>query len=275
MRTNRANSVRTGDFPAAPSRAPRRAHPPDHVAGLRKGLSVIESFNTIRSRLTVSEAARRANVSRAAARRYLLTLAELGYVGTDGDEYWLNPRVLRLAGAYLTSAIVPRALQPILNRLTAMTGESSAAAVLDGDDVIHVARCVSARIVSYGLQPGTHLPAYCTSTGKVLVASLPPAEADAWIARQSLKAFTRRTTATHDALRAQIQAARNAGYSISSEEYEPGVCAIAVPVRNSGGEVLAAMSVIVDPVRYSDRELVDRMLPALRACELEARALLS
>ena len=108
-----------------------------------------------------------------------------------------------------------------------------------------------------------------------LVASLPPAEADAWIARQSLKAFTRRTTATHDALRAQIQAARNAGYSISSEEYEPGVCAIAVPVRNSGGEVLAAMSVIVDPVRYSDRELVDRMLPALRACELEARALLS
>lgn len=275
MRTNRAKAERTGDAAAEPAPVSRRAHPPDHVAGLRKGLNVIESFNSIRSRLSVSEAARRANVSRAAARRYLLTLAELGYVGTDGDEYWLNPRVLRLAGAYLTSAILPRALQPILNRLTAMTGESSAAAVLDGDDVIHVARCTSARIVSYGLQPGTHLPAYCTSTGKVLVASLSPDEADAWIARQALKAFTRRTPATQDALRAQVQSARNAGYAISSEEYEPGVCAIAVPLRNVSGEVLAAMSVIVDPVRYTERELVDRMLPALRACELEARALVS
>ena len=259
MRTNRAKSERD----------------PDQVAGLRKGLSVIESFNSIRSRLSVSEAARRANVSRAAARRYLLTLAELGYVGTDGNEYWLNPRVLRLAGAYLTSAQLPRLLQPVLNRLTSMTGESSSAAVLDGDDVIHVARCNSARIVSYGLQPGTHLPAYCTSTGKVLVASLPPEEKDAWVERQVLKAFTRRTTTTHEQLRAQIEAARLAGYAISSEEYEPGVCAIAVPVRNSGGEVLAAMSVIVDPMRTSERELIDRMLPALRACELEARALLS
>ena len=268
MRTNRAK--------AAPhDETGTRTRPPDHVAGLRKGLSVIESFNSIRSRLTVSEAARRAGVSRAAARRYLLTLAELGYVGTDGDEYWLEPRVLRLAGAYLTSAQLPRLLQPILNRLTAMTGESSASAVLDGDDVIHIARCVSARIVSYGLQPGTHLPAYCTSTGKVLVASLAPAEAEAWIARQTLKAFTRRTTATHEQLRAQVAAARNAGYAISSEEYEPGVSAIAVPLRNARGEVLAAMSVLVDPVRYTERELVDRMLPALRACELEARALLT
>jgi len=271
MRTNRANASSDPEKGAANA----RNQPADHVAGLRKGLSVIESFNSIRSRLSVSEAARRANVSRAAARRYLLTLAELGYVGTDGDEYWLEPRVLRLAGAYLTSAQLPRLLQPILNRLTAMTGESAAAAVLDGDDVIHIARCVSARIVSYGLQPGTHLPAYCTSTGKVLVASLPPAEAEAWIARQLLKPYTRRTTATHEQLRAQVGAARHAGYAISSEEYEPGVCAIAVPVRNARGEVLAAMSVIVDPVRFGERELVERMLPALRACELEARALLS
>ena len=274
MRTKRARYERLGPAPAAAPEA-ARAEPSDLVAGLRKGLSVIESFNSIRSRLSVSEAARRAQISRAAARRYLLTLAELGYVGTDGKEYWLNPRVLRLAGAYLTSAELPRLLQPILNRVTALTGESAAAAVLDGDDVIHIARCVSARIVSYGLQPGTHLPAYCTSTGKMLVASLPPADADAWVARQTLKAFTRKTPVTHEALRAQIEAARHAGYAIASEEYEPGVAVIAVPVRNNAGEVLAAISVIVDPLRYAERDLVEKLLPPLRACELEARALLS
>lgn len=274
MRTKRADSVRDGEGSSA-REGGGRSPASDLVAGLRKGLSVIESFNSIRSRLSVTEAARRAQISRAAARRYLLTLAELGYVGTDGREYWLNPRVLRLAGAYLTSAELPRLLQPILNRLTALTGESAAAAVLDGDDVIQIARCVSARIVSYGLQPGTHLPAYCTSTGKMLVASLPPAQAETWIARQTLKAFTRKTTATHEALRTQIETARHAGYAIASEEYEPGVSVIAVPVRNNAGEVLAAMSVIVDPVRYAERDLVDKVLPALRACGLEARALLS
>ena len=274
MRTKRAKFERLGAS-ATTAPEPPRTEPSDLVAGLRKGLSVIESFNSIRSRLSVSEAARRAQISRAAARRYLLTLAELGYVGTDGKEYWLNPRVLRLAGAYLTSAELPRLLQPILNRVTALTGESAAAAVLDGDDVIHIARCVSARIVSYGLQPGTHLPAYCTSTGKMLVASLPPADADAWVARQTLKAFTRKTPVTHEALRAQIEAARHAGYAIASEEYEPGVAVIAVPVRNNAGEVLAAISVIVDPLRYAERDLVEKLLPPLRACELEARALLS
>lgn len=274
MRTKRASLERIAAASAAAPEA-ARADPSDLVAGLRKGLSVIESFNSIRSRLSVSEAARRAQISRAAARRYLLTLAELGYVGTDGKEYWLNPRVLRLAGAYLTSAELPRLLQPILNRVTALTGESAAAAVLDGDDVIHIARCVSARIVSYGLQPGTHLPAYCTSTGKMLVASLPPAEADVWVARQTLKAFTRKTPVTHEALGAQIEAARHAGYAIASEEYEPGVAVIAVPVRNNAGEVLAAISVIVDPLRYAERDLVEKLLPPLRACELEARALLS
>lgn len=273
MRTKRATSARPIAKPS--SGRTNRPRPPDHVAGLRKGLSIIESFDSIRSRLSVSEAARRASLSRAAARRYLLTLAELGYVGTDGSEYWLEPRVMRLAGAYLTSAQLPRMMQPILNRLTAMTGESSAAAVLDGDDVIYVARCVAARIVSYGLQPGTHLPAYVTSTGKVLVASLPPEACEAWIVRQSLRPFTRRTITDTDELRRQVDAVRQAGYCYSSEEYEPGVCAIAVPVRDNAGRVLAAMSIFADPARSTERDLLERVLPALRACELEARALLS
>lgn len=272
MRTTRAPAERSSKPASGPTPARRT---PDHVAGLRKGLSIIASFDSIRSRLSVSEAARRASISRAAARRYLLTLTELGYVGTDGAEYWLEPRVMRLAGAYLTSAQLPRMLQPILNRLTSMTGESAAAAVLDGDDVIYIARCVAARIVSYGLQPGTHLPAYVTSTGKALVASLPPDEAEAWIARQTLRPFTRRTITDHDELRRQVEACRQAGYCYSSEEYEPGVCAIAVPVRDTRGRVLASMSVFADPARSTERDLVERLLPSLRACELEARALLS
>src|SRR4051812_2375782 len=143
----------------------------DYIAGMAKGLAVLESFDTERQRLNATLAAQRAGITRAAARRHLLTLSHLGYLETDGSYFWLAPKVLRFSGSYLASARLPRVAQPTLNRLTAQTGESFSVVVLDGDWGVIVARSGVARMLAYGLHLGARLPAHATSTGRVLLAA--------------------------------------------------------------------------------------------------------
>ncbi len=244
----------------------------DFIEGLAKGLAVLESFDTERQRLSVSLAASRTGLSRAAARRQLLTLTHLGYLETDGSHYWLSARVLRFSGSYLASARLPRLLQPTLNRLAAQTGEWFSAVVLDEREVVIVARsgffetstAADSRplLRAYGLHLGARLPAHATSTGRVLLAALEPAALDEWIAAQPLPRLTARTTTDAAAFRALLATVRADDFCLASEEHEAGVVALAVPLRNMAGQTIAALNVVSSPARLQ-RVAARRSLLAL------------
>src|SRR5690606_39212965 len=234
--------------------------------GLAKGLAVLESFDTERQRLNATQAAERAGLTRAAARRHLLTLAHLGYLETDGSHYWLSPKVLRLSGSYLASSRLPRLVQPTLNRLALLARESFSVAVLDADEVVIVARSASPqaqRLLPYGLHLGTRLPAHATSTGRVLLGAMRPPALRAWLRGRELPRLTPGTIVDTQALRLRIEQARRDDFAIVREEHELGVLALAVPLRNMQGHTLAALNVVVAPQRMDEAELRRSLLPLL------------
>ena len=251
----------------------------DTIAGLVKGLAVLESFDTERQRLNATQAAQRAGLTRAAARRHLLTLAHIGYLETDGSFYWLSPRVLRLAGAYQASARLPRVIQPTLNRLAAETQDVYSAVVLDGDEVVIIARSAgragpATRLLAYGMHLGARLPAHATSTGRVLLAALPRAELVAWLAAQPLARLTPHTTTDRRAFEALLAEVARQDYCAASEEHELGVHAVAVPLRNAQGATVAALNVIAPPGSLGPDALQSEVLPRLRAAAQDVRQLL-
>lgn len=242
----------------------------DLVGGLEKGLAVIEAFDQDKPRLSISEVAQRAGLTRAAARRYLLTLTHLGFVHHDGRQFALSPRVLRLGQSYMHSSRLPRVIQPELHKIAYALQEASSAGVLDHDDVISVAAASAGRLVSATLQPGTRVPAHCTANGRVLLAALPQAEVDAWLARQRLRALTPHTVTSPERLRVEIARVRAQGHALVDQELELGLRTLSVPLRNYRGEVVAAMNLSVHAARMRPDELLDRGLPVL----LQAQALL-
>jgi IclR family transcriptional regulator, pca regulon regulatory protein len=260
--------------PPTPPAAPRAVQPRDLVAGLEKGLQVIEAFDEDSQRQTIADVAARCGLTRAAARRYLLTLQHLGYAHSDGKRFSLTPKVLRLGQSYMHSARLPRQVQPELNRLAGTLKEASSAGVLDGDDVLCVAALSVGRLVSATLQPGTRVPAYCTSNGRVLLSALPEAEAQAWIARQTLQPLTPRTVATTRRLANEVARTRAQGYATVDQELEIGLRTIAVPLKNVRGEVLAAINVSVHAAHLSMERLVERCLPALLQTQANLRTML-
>jgi IclR family pca regulon transcriptional regulator len=245
----------------------------DYIAGMAKGLAVLDSFDTSRQRLNATLAAERAGLTRAAARRHLLTLAHLGYLETDGSWFWLAPKVLRLSGSYLASARLPRAVQPTLNRLAGLTGESYSAVVLDGDHVVIVARSGTA-LQAYGLHLGARLPAHATSTGRVLLAAKSRGEFSAWLKGRELQRLTGHTVADARAFRGLIEQARRQDWCLASEEHELGVHALAVPLRDMDGRTVAALNVVTSPQRRDTRALQKDLLPLLLEAARELRALL-
>jgi IclR family pca regulon transcriptional regulator len=247
----------------------------DYIAGMAKGLAVLESFDTERQRLNATLAAQRAGLTRAAARRHLLTLAHLGYLETDGSHFWLAPKVLRFSGSYLASARLPRAVQPTLNRLTAQTGESCSAVVLDGDQVVIIARSGASRmLLAYGLHLGARLPAHATSTGRVLLAARPRAEFSAWMKGRELPRLTVHTTVEARKFRALIDEARKQDWCVAHEEHELGVQALAVPLRNMEGRTVAALNVVASAQRLEPAVLQKDLLPLLLEAARELRPLL-
>jgi IclR family transcriptional regulator, pca regulon regulatory protein len=245
----------------------------DYIAGMAKGLAVLESFDTQRQRLNATLAAERAGLTRAAARRHLLTLAHLGYLETDGSWFWLAPKVLRLSGSYLASARLPRAIQPTLNRLAGLTGESFSAVVLDGDQVVIVARSGSA-MLAYGLHLGARMPAHATSTGRVLLAAKSKADFNAWMRGRELPRLTARTTVDAKRFKALIDEVRQQDFCVASEEHELGVHAVAVPLRNLEGRTVAALNVVTTRQRVEPRPLQQEVLPLLLEAARELRPLL-
>ncbi|MDM0013481.1 IclR family transcriptional regulator C-terminal domain-containing protein [Variovorax sp. J22P168] len=251
---------------------------PDFIEGIAKGMAVLESFDTERQRLNATLAAERAGLTRAAARRHLLTLAHLGYLETDGSYFWMAPKVLRFSGSYLASSRLPRALQPTLNRLAAQTQESFSAVVLDGEEVVIVARSGSygapTRVLAYGLHLGARLPAHATSTGRVLLGALTPAELTQWLKAGRLSRLTPQTVTQARALRQRIAQARKDDFCFASEEHEIGVQALAVPLRNMQGRTVAALNVVLSGGRHQEEALRRDLLPLLFEAARELRSLL-
>lgn len=213
------------------------------VLSLARGLDVIRAFRTDAKSLTVSEVAARAGISRAAARRLLMTLRELGYVGVRDDRWALQPRVLELGYAWISSQRVEELVQPHLDAVAERTGQSSSLGVLQGRSIVFVARAPAPRRMSVRVSVGSHLAAHATAIGKVMLAALPDDVLSRWLKEGPLEVFTSATIGSAEMLRVELAAVRAAGYATAHGELDPEVASIAVPVRDQRGEVVAAVNV--------------------------------
>lgn len=246
----------------------------DHMLGLEKGLAVIACFDAGRQRLSIAEVARLTGLTRATARRCLITLARLGYAESDGRMFALTPRVLRLGYAYLSSTPLTAILQSTLERLSEAIGESASASILDGAEIIYVARAATRRIMSVGLSVGVRLPATCTSMGRVLLAALEPAEARRRIEAAPRRALTARTITDPAALMACLDRVRADGYAVIDQELEIGLVSIAVPVFDRAGRIQAAINVGTHASRFPPQALVSDILPRLKAAQADLSRIL-
>lgn len=235
----------------------------DYVRSLERGLTILLSFDSEAPIQTLSEVAQRTGMARAAARRFLLTLVELGYVGTDGKRFWLLPRILDLGQRYLSGQTWWQLALPVMEDMAGRLKESCSICVLDGSEVVYVAHFAASRFLSINLSVGSRLPAYPTALGRVLMAQLPHSELEALLADTQPRKLTRNTTVDKTRLRKLIEQCRKDGYSIVDQELEIGLMALAVPIGQSTGAARAAMGVSVPASRAGRRELVDRFLPVL------------
>ncbi|WP_084623067.1 IclR family transcriptional regulator domain-containing protein [Acidisphaera rubrifaciens] len=216
---------------------------PDYSEALARGLLVLATFNETRRSQSLSDIARAVDLPRATVRRALLTLTALGYVAQEERRFRLTPRVLRLAAAYLTSNVISTLLQPACDRIARRLGESCTAAVLEGDEVVMIARALPDQLVPAGVGIGYRLPAYCSALGRVLLAALPDPALDAYLDRVALVAQTQHTLTDRAAVRRAIIDARAAGSCFVDQEAEYGFRSIAVPLRKFDGTVVAALNV--------------------------------
>ncbi|MCA0405360.1 MAG: helix-turn-helix domain-containing protein [Proteobacteria bacterium] len=246
----------------------------DTMGGLAKGLSVIETFGVEKPRQTISEVSAASGLDRATARRCLLTLAHLGYADYDGKFFTLNPRVLRLGTACLAAMPLPQIVQPWLDQLSETLGESTSVSILDDIEVVYIARAAQRKVMSVSLMPGSRLPAYCTSMGRVLLAALPEAEARERLERAPPPARTIHTLVEPAAIMAELARVRTQGYAQIDQEVELGLRSIAVPVMDSRGKIVAALNVGL-PLREEDWDaLMTRYLPPLLALQGELKKVL-
>jgi IclR family pca regulon transcriptional regulator len=234
--------------------APRRGHS-DFIQSLERGLAVLRAFGPERSALTLSDVARITGLTRAAARRFLLTLVELGYVTTDNRLFSLSPKVLELGYSYLSGLGLTEIAVPHMEELVAVVQESSSIAVLDGDDIVYVVRVPTKRIMTVSITVGTRFPAYGTSMGRVLLAALCDEDLDAYLRRVALVALTPKTVTDPERLRSVVLETRARGYGLVDQELEDGLRSVAVPIIDASGATFAAVNVSAHSTRVSIEEL--------------------
>ncbi|MEW2474867.1 IclR family transcriptional regulator C-terminal domain-containing protein [Micromonospora gifhornensis] len=237
----------------------------EFVQSLERGLAVIRAFDAEHPQLTLSEVARATGLTRAAARRFLLTLVELGYVHTDGRLFALRPRILDLGYAYLSSLSLPEVAQPHMEALVAQVHESCSVSVLDGDEVVYVARVPTKRIMTVGISVGTRFPAYATSMGRVLLAAQPADWLDDYLATAQLRPLTRRTITDPAKLRTTLNRIAGQGYAIVDQELEEGLRSLAAPIHGDDGAVVAAVNVSAHASRGTFDAIRRELLPPLLA----------
>ena len=249
---------------------------PNFMMSLARGLLVIQAFSERRLQLSISQLSRRTALSRASVRRCLHTLSKLGFAGTDdGRSFYLRPRVLALGHSYLSSMPLATAAQPILEHLSQILHESCSIALLDGTEIVYVARANVTRIMAIDLGVGTRLPAFCTSMGRVLLANLPPDELETVLPKIEFTRYTDRTVSSVERLRQVLVTVRREGHAIIDQELELGLRSMAVPVRNPAGRVVAAINVGAHGQRVSIQDMRTRFLPYLHAAAQELCLLLN
>jgi IclR family transcriptional regulator, pca regulon regulatory protein len=254
------------------ARDPTQRKSSEFVQSLDRGLAVIRAFGPGRDRLTLSEVARETGLTRAAARRFLLTLVSLGYVRTDGKEFSLGPRVLELGYSYLSSMSLPEVAIPHVEALVADVRESSSISVLDGEDVVDIVRVPAKRIMTVSVPVGTRFRAHASSKGRVLLAHLSAQELDVFLAEAGLEQLTDHTVTDPDQLRVLLEEVRTKGYAIVDQEVEEGVRSVAVPLRDAGGTVIAAINVSSYASRVSTGAVKQEVLPRLLATASQIEA---
>ena len=235
----------------------------DFIGGLRKGLAVIECFDDEHERLTSADVAMMTGLSRAAARRCLLTLHKLGYAAYDGKMFSLTPRVLRLGYAYLLSTPLAQLSQPFLEHLNERVEESCSVTILDGDEIVHIAYAATKRVIAGGVGVGTRFPAYCTSMGRVLLAALEPAEALRRLRAAERRRITPFTRTSVDDLAAILGETREAGYCLTDQEHTVGVVTLSIPLLNAAGRTVASANIMSLTSRVPAEEMVTRFLPEM------------
>jgi len=247
------------------SRDPTEKKPGDsYVQSFARGLAVVKAFNAARPAQTLSEVAQASGLTRAGARRILLTLEALGYVRSEGRLFRLTPRILDLGFSYLTSMPLWNLAEPFMEALVRQVQESSSASVLDGDDIVYVLRVPVRKVMSINLSIGSRLPAWCTSMGRVMLSALPDDELDAALRRADIRQHTRRTLTDVDALRERILQVRAQGWAVVDQELEEGLISIAAPIRNRAGQVIAALNVSGQANRTSAAEMETKFLAPLQ-----------
>ena len=239
----------------------------EFVQSLARGFAIIRAFDANHPELSLSEVARRTDLNRATARRFLYTLVTLGYVRFDGRRFALTPRVLQLGYAFLSGIPLPEVAEPHLKALSRTVDESTSASVLDGEDIVYVARVATRRIMTVQINVGTRFPAYATSMGRVLLAHLPPDELESYLAAASLEALTERTITSVDALRSELERVRAQGWATSDQQLEIGLRSVAAPVRDRSGRVVAAVNVSMRVgLPGTDPHRENEILPHLLEC---------
>ncbi|MCW2726237.1 MAG: pcaR1 [Frankiales bacterium] len=241
---------------------------PHFVQSLERGLAVIKAFSSERPQLSLSDVARESGLTRAAARRFLLTLVDLNYARTDGRLFSLTPRVLELGYVYLASQTLPEVAAPHLERLVSQVQESSSVSVLDGTDVVYVARIPKARIMTVAINVGTRFPAHATSMGRVLLGGLEAQQLDRYFAEAVLRPHTARTVTDEKVLRVELARVARQGWAILDQELEEGLRSVAVPIHDRDGQVIAAANISVHASRTPLAAIRKQLLPPL----LEAAA---
>jgi IclR family pca regulon transcriptional regulator len=235
------------------------------VQSLVRGIAVIRSFDAGSRRQTITDVAGRTGLTRAAARRFLMTLCEIGLARTDGKHYELAPAILELAQCYVASASELEVVQSVLRGLSEEFDESASAAMMDGTDIIYVARSPARhRIMTIGLGIGSRLPAHATSMGQALLSIMEPRDLEAYFRAADLKSLTHHTLTTRAALCRRLDEVRERGYAIVSEELELGLRSISVPVRSRNPRSSLAINLSAQAARVPAKEMTERFLPALK-----------
>jgi IclR family pca regulon transcriptional regulator len=240
----------------------------DFVHSLARGLQVIRAFGADATHLTMSDVAKRTGLSRATVRRFLHTLVELGYVGLEGRFYALRPRILELGYAFLSSLPLWDVIQPALQDVSTRLRVTCSVGLLDGTEVVYVARAARTEPVAVSFSVGARLPAFHTAMGRVLLAALPPAERAERLRQAELRAYTPLTLIDPALLMAELETVAEQGWAIVDQEFEPGLIALGVPLRNRAGKVVAALITSARATRLDAATMRTDHLPALiETCE--------
>ena len=289
---NQTTSLARAPRPADPAPAPASPAPldpdkaiadtiarfgddPDFVTALARGLAVMLALSDKKRRMSIAQVSHRTGIPRAAARRSLHTLSKLGFVAADdARRFYLRPRVLSFSHAYLSATPLVVLAQPIIDRLGESLHEACSLGILDGDEIVYLARSASSRIMSPALNVGRRLPAYCTSIGHVMLAHLPPQELDDYLGRTRFHPYTEHTLTSPEKLRSVLKEVRETGFAFASQQMELRLCTLAVPVLDIGGNFVAGMNVILQGRLVTASEMAERFAQPLQDAAAELGSLL-